>query len=223
MADQYTGDRTTAQLPGSVPNEGVSPIGVLPTDGDDLNASSVLQAFKELLDFVDYCTHRFQMFPGVREYEASRTYAAGMMCLSTDGMTYRVKTGQTSTGVLPQSDTAKWERWGYSSTELAAAFPFGTSGTGQVTLPGGFQAKWATLVSNDLPTEGTSKDYSFYNPFANACLAVWFQPSAYSGATNAGIPQVSASGLTAAKCTLTSPNSPAECQVSGGFLLAIGY
>lgn len=119
MATQYTGDRTTIEIPAAKPNDGVSPIGVMPDDGDDLNASSVLQPFKVCLDFIDYCTHRFETFPGVRDYDAVRTYTAGMMCLSTDGMTYRVKAGQTSTNVVPQTDTAKWERWGYSQTEIA--------------------------------------------------------------------------------------------------------
>lgn len=119
MATQYSGDRTAVQMPASIPNDGVTPIAVVPDDGDDLNASSILQAFKVAMDFLDYCTHRFETFPGVRDYEAGRTYTAGMMCLDTDGMTYRVKTGQSSVGIHPAANSTKWERWGYSQAEVA--------------------------------------------------------------------------------------------------------
>jgi len=119
MATQYPGDRSAVQMPASIPNDGVTPIAVVPDDGDDLNVSSVLQSLKVAMDFIDYCTHRFETFPGVRDYEPTRTYTAGMMCLDTDGMTYRVKTGQSSINIHPAANGTKWERWGYSQTEVA--------------------------------------------------------------------------------------------------------
>jgi hypothetical protein len=59
MATQYTGDRTAVEIPSALPADGVSPIGVIPDDGDDLNVSSILQLAKVCLDFIDYLTHRF--------------------------------------------------------------------------------------------------------------------------------------------------------------------
>lgn len=224
MATQYTGDRTALEIPASIPDDGVSPIAVVPEDGDDLNASSVLQPFKVAMDFIDYCTHRFTTFPGVRDYEAARTYTAGMMCLSTDGMTYRVKTGQSSINILPQDNATKWERWGYSDTELAAAIPYNTTGTGQIAFPGGFMLKWAACIANDLPTEATaSKVYTFPQAFAHACLGVWLQPSSYSVSHDAGCPQVLAGSLTASQCTLVRPDTDATGEIATGYLFAIGY
>lgn len=134
MATQYTGDRTALQVPASIPDDGVSPIAVVPDDGDDLNVSSIMQSLKVAMDFIDYCTHRFETFPGVRGYENTRTYTEGMMCLSTDGMTYRVKTGQSSIGILPSDNIMKWERWGYSQTEVVNG---SGDATGLVTVTNG--------------------------------------------------------------------------------------
>lgn len=224
MANQYTGDRTSAQLPGSVPNDGVSPIGVLPTDGDDLNASSVLQVLKEALDFIDYCTHRFQDFMGVRAYDASRTYTAGMMCLDEDGMTYRVKAGQSSTNIRPANDGTKWERWGYSATELAAAFvSSGGATVRNLTFPGGIRLTIETLASNQLPTENSpSFAFSFATAFPTNCFGILFQPSSYSNSHNAGCPQVLVGSVTRTGCTLLRPDTDATGEVSSGYLFAIG-
>lgn len=226
MATQYTGDRTAVELPSSMPDDGVSPIGVMPDDGDDLNVSSILQAHKVALDFIDYLTHRFEDFPGVRIYDASRTYTAGMMCLDDDGMTYRVKTGQSSVGIHPAANGTKWERWGYSDTELAAANVYaGNADNGIVTLPGGFRIYYAKLTAGDLPTEATpSKTYTFAVSFVTTCLAAFFQPTTYS-ATTASAPQVLVGVSSKSAVALGRPvNTGADgASVATGYLLAIGF
>lgn len=225
MATQYTGDRTTFQTPSSKPDDGVSPIGVLPADGDDLNASSVIQALKTALDFADYCTHRFETFPGVRAYEAARTYTEGMMCLDTDGMTYRVKAGQSSVGIHPAGNGTKWERWGHSTTELNASFILsGDSSRGIVTFPGGFRILWERLTSSQLPNESTiSVSHSFWNPFPTACFVALFQAKSYSAAVDAP-PQVVVEATDRSAVALIRPqNASADgSSVTSGYLIAFG-
>lgn len=225
MATQYTGDRTAVEMPASKPNDGVSPIGVVPDDGDDLNASSVLQIAKVALDFLDYCTHRFEDFPGVRSYDAARTYTEGMMCLDIDGMTYRVKTGQSSIGIHPYDNGTKWERWGYSATELAAAFVLaGDATAGQLTLPGGFRILWQRLDGTQLPNESTpSVSHTFWNPFPTTCFVAFFQATSYSAAVDAP-PQVlvGVTDRTAVSLGRPANASAAGSSVATGYLLAIG-
>lgn len=57
MASNYTGNRTATQAPGPTPAFDVSPVHVLPADGDALNAASVAQMVKEAADFIDLLTH----------------------------------------------------------------------------------------------------------------------------------------------------------------------
>jgi hypothetical protein len=225
MATQYTGDRTTIEIPAAKPNDGVSPIGVMPDDGDDLNASSVLQPFKVCLDFIDYCTHRFETFPGVRDYEAARTYTAGMMCLSTDGMTYRVKAGQTSTNVVPQTDTAKWERWGYTKTELWTDYAVVGNASAGVWKGPGIWIQWHALTFADaqIPANGNSKTHTFLYEFPTACMfAGFFVTGLLSDGDRTSLPQIFAGSATKTQCTLVAPTMSGTGDVSTGYLSALG-
>jgi hypothetical protein len=54
MPSNYTGNPGSTQAPGPAPELGEVPIGALPLDSDTPNVSSILQPFKECLDWIAF-------------------------------------------------------------------------------------------------------------------------------------------------------------------------
>lgn len=67
MSTQYTGNPTATQAPGPTPGNGNYPIVVLPADGDDLDAASVEQAWKESADFIAFLQQKMSFFTASRK------------------------------------------------------------------------------------------------------------------------------------------------------------
>ncbi|MDQ7745458.1 hypothetical protein [Hydrogenophaga pseudoflava] len=65
---------------------------------------------------VRYLTRR-----GLPDWSASEAYEVGDRCLAANGLTYRCILANTN--VEPSSDALRWERWGYSRSELQAELP----------------------------------------------------------------------------------------------------
>jgi hypothetical protein len=234
MATEYEGDPTATEAPSDPPGDGVVPTLNLPEDGDDLNVSSVYQPFKVLADFAAFCTTRFGRLPGVRTWNASETYTAGMMVYYSGGgsnLTFRVKAGQTATvGTPPSSDLGqggKWEIWGFSGAELAAyigalyAIVAGTN-AGHWDGPGGIRIQWEYLGVSDLPASpGDAVSHTFAYAFTTACRAAFWQTGARSqGGT--GSTEMLVGSLTTTTCTLTLANVGDTAAIASGWLITIG-
>lgn len=54
---------------------------------------------------------------GLSDWSDEEAYLIGDRCLAANGMTYRCILGNTN--VVPGTDATRWERWGYSQSELA--------------------------------------------------------------------------------------------------------
>lgn len=63
MSSNYTGDPIATQAPSPAPSFGdttqTDPVGILPADGDDLNASSIIQGIKVSLDWIAFFRRAF--------------------------------------------------------------------------------------------------------------------------------------------------------------------
>lgn len=76
------------------------------------------QRFNWLLNYLANGIRYFSR-RGIADYDAAETYMVGDRVIDPNGKTYRCKVDNTS-GVVPSSDAAKWERWGFTLTELNA-------------------------------------------------------------------------------------------------------
>jgi len=56
MPTNHTGDKTLTQAPSPKPNPGISPIVVIPNDGEDSDAASISQALAATADLLDWLT-----------------------------------------------------------------------------------------------------------------------------------------------------------------------
>jgi hypothetical protein len=116
MASQYTGTSTNTQAPSAAPSFTAAPIGNLPADGDYLNVSSVLQAFKVCLDFIDFLRLKLAPYKGVRTYESGEAYVVGdLVQYATNGNHY--KCILASTGNAPTNVTY-WVAWATSVADV---------------------------------------------------------------------------------------------------------
>ena len=236
MATPYTGNPAATQAPASAPADGTYPIVNVPDDGDNLNVSSVLQSFKVLADYSAFAQQRFANLPGLRTYDAAATYTAGMAVVDpSDHHSYRVIHGQTSTGIEPHVNLTKWERWGFSSAELAAnlngsfpvtiTYPIGSCMAAVWGGPGGISIHVEYLTSADgmLPTSvGTLAHTWGGSAFATNCFGAFFQPSAYSLSHSTGTLVMHITGVTASGCNLTVGGESANGCFAAGWLFSIG-
>jgi len=132
MATQYTGDMTQTQPPSALPSFAAAPIGNLPADGDTLNASSVAQAYKVCLDYLDFLRVKLATVVGVRTWDSGWVYAVGdLIRYATNGLYYRCI--QAGWGHTP-TDVAWWTPWALDLGTLSAAVTTGiTPGVGTIT------------------------------------------------------------------------------------------
>lgn len=150
MPSQYIGNPAASQSPSPAPSLGSDqagdPIGSLPTDGDALNASSVLQALKVPLDWLAFLRRLLGAIVGVRFWEPGRTYDIDALVIGSNHKTYRA-TGN-STNMDPTVSLAAWELW---ALDEAGVSNWVTRGTGALSDPltaGILQSGHAATVSN---------------------------------------------------------------------------
>jgi hypothetical protein len=97
----------------------VAPILVLPTAGDLLTVSSILQAFKALADWSAWASTRFLQLRGIFAWISSTTYQAGNVAIDDlDQHIYRALS--TNGNMQPSTSPSVWERIDWSSNEVAA-------------------------------------------------------------------------------------------------------
>jgi hypothetical protein len=149
MPSNYTGNPGDTQYPGPLPALGAMPIGALPIDTDVPNASSVNQPFKECLDWIGALSQWMASY-GVTLWSSTATYTAGQMVQSpSDGNTYRVRPGYTSTvGIDPAGDFTNWHLWGLTQEQVAELLPVAnviTTTTG-IAIGGGGPATVTNVV-----------------------------------------------------------------------------
>jgi len=137
MASNYQGDMTQTQPPSALPSFAAAPIGSLPADGDALNASSVVQAYKACLDYLDFLRVKLAPFVGVRQYDSGYAYSIGDLVLyTTDNLHYRC-TADVTGGTGPAADTAHWARFAIDLGTLSGQALSGfTVSTGDATIAG---------------------------------------------------------------------------------------
>ncbi len=75
MSSNYTGNPTGTQSPSPQPGVFVDPIVNLPSDGDDLNAASVAQAYKALADSCAYSASGYREYPSAATTDNNVGYA----------------------------------------------------------------------------------------------------------------------------------------------------
>jgi hypothetical protein len=231
MPSNYTGNPIATQAPSAAPDLTNAPVGRLPTDGDTFNVSSILQGFKVSLDFIAFLQSRVKPFQGVRTWVNTTTYVAGDAVIYSDGHTYRVIAGQSPVAETLPTDASKWERWGYSDSELiariAAIFtPSISTNRARFFLPGGgmIQIEFLLQTSGELPTSGTV-EHTWKFAFANNFVGAIFQPSHLSGGHVNGMPSIIVHTGTVTGCSLTlvPQASPADTgYVLDGWLISFG-
>jgi hypothetical protein len=119
MPSQYTGVPTASQSPSPAPGTGVAPILNLPTAGDLLTISSILQAFKALADWSAWASTRFLQLRGAFAWISTTTYQAGNIAIDNlDQHVYRALS--TNGNMQPSTSPSVWERFDWSSDEVAA-------------------------------------------------------------------------------------------------------
>lgn len=74
------------------------------------------QRFNWLLNFLANGIRYFSR-RGLADYDNAETYMIGDKVVAPNGKSYRCKIDNT-VGVTPSADPAKWERWGFTLTEL---------------------------------------------------------------------------------------------------------
>lgn len=119
MPTNYTPDSTAAQPPSPAPNGENPPILVLPADGDALNASAWMQAFKVLGDWVVWLVTLIWPLKGVRTHNANWPYGPGDMVMELYGgkyLTYKCK--GSNINIAPHNNPDKWDRWGHTPEEV---------------------------------------------------------------------------------------------------------
>jgi hypothetical protein len=91
----------------------------LPVDGDTLNASAFLQAYKECLDWIAFLS-QWGTTVALGQWLDSVAYPAGSIVVDPhDGNSYRVIAGRTSSiGNHPYQDDTNWIRWGHTDDEV---------------------------------------------------------------------------------------------------------
>jgi hypothetical protein len=119
MPSNYSGNPSAAQPPSPVPNSDDVPILALPNDGEDLNVSSVIQAFKTLADWIAWIITLVIHVKGVRRYSNTWTYTTGDLVEDPfDYLTY--KSLNVQTGVTPHGNPSSWKLWGHDEDAVRA-------------------------------------------------------------------------------------------------------
>lgn len=168
MSSNYTGVPTATQSPSPAPGLYVAPILNLPTDGDALNVSSVLQPFKAVADWAAWASTMFAAIKGVTEWVNTVTYPAGSVVVrpfaSVDAHIYLAL--QNNANSDPATTPAAWKRIDWGSTDIAAkggVLVTGTHSTGIVcshgaTCSGAYMLKFAsdTMRMITFPVVGIS-------------------------------------------------------------------
>ena len=120
MATNYTADPTASQAPSPAPSlaAGVLPILSVPADGDNLNASSVAQAFKTLADWTGFLKETIAPYRGTQLWSSTVTYSAGMTVLNpVDSRVYRSMI-DGNINITPIGHNGAWAQCDYSSSEI---------------------------------------------------------------------------------------------------------
>ena len=136
MPSTYTGNPTAAQSPSPAPNPTNPIILNLPTDGDDLNVSSILQALKAVGDWIMWLVGLIIPIQGVRTWSATTTYALNDMVVGPDHLTYKSSVGANLNNT-PASSSGAWDRWGHTPLEVQQGTVIMDSGTSGISCTNG--------------------------------------------------------------------------------------
>lgn len=100
------------------------------------------QRFNWVLNFVANAVRYFSR-RGMPDYDAAETYMTGDRVIGDDGKTYKCLADST-TGLAPSANPAKWERWGFTLGEMASESGL----TGTVSFFAGAAAPSGWLKAN---------------------------------------------------------------------------
>jgi len=150
MASNYTGVPTATQSPSPAPGTYVAPILNLPSDGDTLNVSSVLQSFKALADWSAWASTMFAALKGVTEWVTTVSYGAGSVVVRPYGdvEAHVYLAIQNNLNSDPATTPTVWKRIDWSADDVASMGGVLVTGAGIVcshgaTSPGAYMLKFA--------------------------------------------------------------------------------
>ena len=144
MSSTYTGNSVGVQSPASAPGYGVHPQIVLPADGDALNVSAILQAFKCLADYGDWLQVQLGGLRGIRPWSGTVVNNVGDLVQDPDDLqVYRCKTPAHTSGMNnPSNDNVNWEQWGFTIEQMpyTRVLTLGDQASNGITSVGGGSA-----------------------------------------------------------------------------------
>jgi len=139
MPSAYTPDPTATQSPSPAPSldDAINMILNLPTDADNLNASSIAQAFKALGDWSTFIKKALSPYRGTRLWNSTTTYSKGMTVLNpVDDRIYRSMI-DANTNITPIGHEGAWAQCDYSASEISGISGAISNETVYPTVSGG--------------------------------------------------------------------------------------
>lgn len=186
MAVNYTGSPTGVQSPGVAPSLTALPVANVPSDGDSLNAASVVQGIREAMDFIAYLQARARDLIFGNGSDGVGSYTTGTTTLGRD-MYFSSLTIATGATLVT---------YGYAIYCTGAVVINGTlsgTGTNASSASGGFNpGPHACGGPDGTPnTNSTITSATLAGPFANYAPDGGYG-NGYAGCTGV---QVNSSGL----------------------------
>jgi hypothetical protein len=150
MPTQYRGNASGYQPPSPQPNLSELPIFNLPNDGEDLNASSILQSLKSSADWIAFLIDNYSGTVGIKEHDTNRTYQVGAFVVDIeDGLTYQCL-NSASSQLAPHANPSVWKRWGHDRDDLRAESVALTDQFSGASCSNGASVSYAAMRSYNL-------------------------------------------------------------------------
>ena len=120
MPSNYTGNPTATQPPCPQPNIAADIILATPSDGDTLNASSILQDLKALADWVAFLRDLLGAQRGIQNWNSITLYSQGYVVFDI-GDWHIYQATSTNSNHQPYLSPTYWHRIDWGSADLANA------------------------------------------------------------------------------------------------------
>jgi hypothetical protein len=146
MSSNFVPNSGIAYAPSPAPSldDAIDMVLALPDDGDNMNVSSILQAFKVLGGWTTFLKKALSPYRGTRLWNSVTTYTEGMSVLNpSDSRIYRALS--ESTDFVPTSNPGVWQRCDYANDEIQMIAAKVTQAVSGVTCSNG-----ASVASLDM-------------------------------------------------------------------------
>ena len=148
MSSNFVPNSGIAYAPSPAPslNDAIDMVLALPDDGDNMNVSSILQAFKVLGGWTTFLKKALSPYRGTRLWNSVTTYTEGMTVLNPgDSRIYRALS--ESTDFVPTSNPGVWQRCDYANDEIQTIAAKVTQSTSGITCSNGATVSAATMIA----------------------------------------------------------------------------